>query len=120
MRLRTTWSVLLALFAVVALASGQQSRKGDEPNVRSVEGTVTNAAGQAVEGAVVQMKNTKTLQVRSFITQQDGGYHFHGLSTNADYEFKADHNGATSGSKTLSSFDSRTKAVINLKLEDKK
>ena len=40
---------------------------------------VTDAANQPVAGAVVQLKNTKTLQIRSFITQDDGNYHFAGL-----------------------------------------
>ena len=51
----------------------------------------------AVVGAVVQLKDTKTLQIRSFITQDKGEYHFAGLSTNIDYELKADHDGASSG-----------------------
>ena len=34
---------------------------------------------QPVANAVVQLKNTKTLQIRSFITQGDGNYHFTGL-----------------------------------------
>jgi hypothetical protein len=72
-----------------------------------------------VSGAVVQLKDTKTLQVRSFITQQDGAYHFAGLSTNVDYELKAEHEGASSGTKTLSVFDGRKNASINLKLDKK-
>jgi hypothetical protein len=118
--IRSILFVFALLLAVVAgPASAQQSRKGDDPAVRSVQGTVSDAAGAFVEGAVVQLKNVKTLQVRSFITQADGKYHFHGLSTNADYELKADHNGVSSSVKTLSSFDSRTTAIINLKLEKK-
>jgi len=36
-----------------------------------------------------------------------------------DYELKADFQGASSGTKTLSAFDSRKEAVINLKLNKK-
>lgn len=111
----------LALFAAAlpALAEQRGGNKQDS-NTRSVSGAVRDASDNTVEGAVVQMKDTKTLQVRSFITQKDGTYHFHGLSTNVDYELRADYSGASSGVKTLSSFDSRPKAVINLKLEPKK
>jgi len=85
-------------------------------DTRSVEGVVSGADNKAVVGAVVQLKDTKTLQIRSFITQQAGAYHFAGLSTNVDYEIKADHEGASSGTKTLSVFDNRKVATINLKL----
>jgi protocatechuate 3,4-dioxygenase beta subunit len=84
-----------------------------------VQGTVTDEAGAPVENAIVHLKNTKTLQIRSYITKADGSYVFHGLSPNVDYELKAEHQGATSDVKTLSVFDSRRKAVINLKLNKK-
>ncbi|MCZ2079575.1 MAG: carboxypeptidase-like regulatory domain-containing protein [Bryobacterales bacterium] len=119
MKLKLTTFIVL-LFVVLATGTFAQRDRSKDPNVRSVEGTVTNSSGAQIEGAVVQLKNTKTLQVRSFITQADGNYHFHGLSTNVDYELKADHQGASSSVKTLSSFDSRAKAVINLKVESKK
>jgi hypothetical protein len=73
-----------------------------------------------VTGAVVYLKNTKTLQIRSFFTQKDGSYYFHDLSPDIDYELKAEFSGASSGTHTLSSFDSRKLATINLKLNSKK
>jgi hypothetical protein len=102
--------IAVAVSAALLLAQG---------NTRSVQGTVTNAAGGAVDQAVVQLKDTKTLAIRSFITKQDGTYHFHGLSTDVDYELRADYQGTSSGNKTLSSFDSRKQAVIDLKLSKK-
>jgi len=98
-------------------AAAQKKQKEQDTAVRSVEGVVTDADGNLVEGAVVQLKNTKTLQVRSYITRRDGAYSFHGLSTNVDYQLKAEHQGRSSDVKTLTVFDSRRKAVINLKLE---
>ena len=91
-------------------------KKGEDQSVRSVQGTVSDAGDSAVNGAVVQLKNTKTLQIRSFITKEQGAYYFHGLSPDVDYELKAEYQGATSPTRTLSSFDSRKQAVINLKL----
>lgn len=108
-------AITVALLAVATEALAQRNRPA-EATTRSVEGTVTSAAGAPVAGAVVQLKNTKTLQVRSFISKEDGTYAFHGLSTNVDYELKAEHQNAASDVKTLSVFDSRNKAVINLKL----
>ena len=105
----------LAVMAVRPTLAVAQ-KKTEERATRSVQGLVTDGSENAIEGAVVQIKDTKTLQIRSFITKQDGTYHFHGLSPDVDYELKADHQGASSGGKTLSSFDSRKTAVINLKL----
>jgi Carboxypeptidase regulatory-like domain len=114
---------LVGAVVCVLLLSGAaalQAKKNEEANIRSVQGVVTNSQGKPVNGAVVQLKNTKTLQIRSFITQVNGGYYFHGLSTDVDYELRAEFNGAASSARTLSSFDSRKQAVMNLKLAAKK
>lgn len=113
--------VILSIVAVVAAVSCPwgafaQGKKGEDANVRSVEGVVESAQGGLVDGAVVQLKNTKTLQVRSFITQREGAYYFHGLSLDVDYELKAEFKGLSSPVRRLSVFDSRKKAVVNLKL----
>jgi len=108
----------LALLAVGSTSARAQSpRKGEETRVRSVQGAVTNAAGEAVTGAVVQLKNTKTLQIRSFITKEQGEYFFNGLSPDVDFELRAESSGAASGTRTLSSFDGRKQAVLNLKID---
>jgi hypothetical protein len=102
------------------LPGSQKDKKGDDPSVRAVTGTIRLANNSVVEGAVVQLKNTKTMQVRSFITKADGVYQFQGLSTTVDYELKAEANGMISPERTLSSFDDRKRAIIHLKLENKK
>jgi hypothetical protein len=110
--------VVITLIVILPLgALSQGKRKGEDANVRSVEGVVENPQGALVEGAVVQLKNAKTLQVRSFITQREGTYYFHGLSPDVDYELKADFKGMSSPIRRLSVFDSRKKAVIDLRLE---
>jgi hypothetical protein len=109
----------LALLLSIPTASAQKKKKGEDSNTRSVQGSVTSADDGAVNGGVVQLKNLKTLQIRSFITKEDGNYYFHGLSPDVDYELKAEYQGASSPTKTLSSFDSRPDATINLKLNKK-
>ena len=111
----------LALAAAVALVvQPVAAQKKGADQTRSVQGTVTVADDSPAIGAVVQLKNTKTLQIRSFITKEDGTYHFYDLSPDIDYELKADYQGASSNTKTLSSFDSRKQTVLNLKLNPKK
>lgn len=115
---RAGW-VAATLLLAGTWAAFSADKKGEDKNVRSVQGTVFDANEAAINGAVVQLKNTKTLQIRSFITKENGSYYFHGLSPDVDYELKADNQGASSPTKTLSSFDSRKEAVINLKFPKK-
>ncbi len=113
---RTLVLGVLVCFFTLVVPSAAQKKKREDTNTRTVHGVVTDRADNPVNGAVVQLKDTKSLQVRSFITQDSGKYHFAGLSTNVDYELKAEHQGAASDTKTLSVFDSRHEAIINLKV----
>lgn len=113
------FSALLVLASVLA-AAPPGGKQREDPNTRSIQGAVADSSGNLVEGAVVQLKNTKSLQVRSFITQKEGTYNFLGLSKDVDYEIKADFQGGSSPVRTLSVFDTRKTATINLKVEPKK
>ena len=97
---------------------GKKDKKKSE-NTRSLEGAVLNPAEDLVEGAVVQLKDSKTLRIRSYVTLEDGKYRFHGLSTETDYEVKATHQGRASKTRRLTVYDSRKKATIDLKLKPK-
>ena len=111
------WLALVAcVFALSATVASPQKKKGEDQNVRSIQGVVEDPRGNLVEGAVVQLKNTKSLQVRSFITLREGNYYFHGLSPDVDYELKAEFKNLASSVRRLSVFDSRKTAVVNLKL----
>jgi hypothetical protein len=115
---------LAALCVCVALPlaaqwTNQKKGKGRDPNVRNLQGVVTLPDGNPAKAAVVKIKNLKTLQVTSFITPPDGKYRFHNLSSNIDYEVRADFNDLSSDKRTLSVFDSRLDAVINLSLAAK-
>jgi hypothetical protein len=110
-----TWLVGCACVLAV-LAGGALFAQREDTNTRSVEGVVTDAAGTPAAKAVVKLKDNKTLQIRSFITAADGAYHFTGLSTENEYELKADREDSTSGWKKLSVFNTKKVAVINLKL----
>jgi hypothetical protein len=114
--MKTLASGAAGLVLVLCSAHVYGQQKSEDTSTRTVEGVVTDAADQPVAKAVVQLKNTKTLQIRSFITQDDGSYHFAGLGADVEYQLKADHEGATSSWKTLSVFNTKKTAVINLKL----
>ena len=114
-------SILLVVLSLLALnfASAQSHKKGQSDAVRSVRGTVSDANGNAATGAVVQLKNKKSLQIRSFITKDRGEYFFTGLSPDVDYEVKAESQGMSSPARNVSSFDSEKVAIRDLKLAAK-
>lgn len=112
------WAVLSLCLAGGAVAQDKKKKESEE-RLRTVSGHVYGPSENLVSGAVVQMKNAKTLQVRSYITKEDGAFFFGGLDPDIDYTFRADHEGMASAQRTLSSFDSRKKPTINLRLEKK-
>jgi len=86
---------------------------------RNVTGQVMTKSEAPLPDAVVYLKNTKTLTIKSFITEKDGGDRFHGLSPNIDYEIYADYQGQKSQTKTISSFDNRNNITLNIKIDAK-
>jgi len=114
------WFAVLLLSVPAVFAQDQGRKKGGD-QTRSVQGVVTSPEDAVLGGAVVYLKNLKTLQIRSFITKPDGTYYFHGLNPDVDYELRAESKAQSlaSPTKTLSSFDSRREAVINLKMNKK-
>ena len=114
---RTVLVTVLAVACASLLAA--QKKDKEDPNVRSLQGQVVDPDDKPAAGAVVQLKDTRTLQVRSFITQANGEYRFSGLRADTDYEVKADYNGMSSDNRRLSNFDTRKIATVNLKLNKK-
>jgi hypothetical protein len=107
-------------FAVLMLALGsaafpQTSKKG-ELKERTVDGMVVDHDGKPVNRAVVQLKNVRTAQIRSYITEEKGSFSFNGLNPDIDYEIRADLDGNSSPTKTLSSYDGRKAFTVTLKL----
>jgi hypothetical protein len=105
---------LLALAGVAFSQSAFLQKKG-EPKERTVEGTVVDASGKPVQRAIVQLKNVRTQQIRSFITLEKGEFFFSGLNPDIDYEVRAESDGSSSATKTLSSYDGRDKFIVVLK-----
>ena len=117
MRLFRFLVLIIAIGAVLPIATIAQDNRNEDTSTRTVHGTVSDSGDHPINGAVVQCKDTKTLQVRSFVTQAKGEYHFYGLSTNADYQLQASHEGSTSKAKLLSIFDSDKDSKIDLKIK---
>ncbi|WP_245536198.1 carboxypeptidase-like regulatory domain-containing protein [Terriglobus roseus] len=113
--LRTALTVT-ALLVPATLLLHPAHAAGQAATFRSVTGDVTSKGGAKVKGAVVHLKDTKSLSQRSYITADDGQFKFGQLSTGTDYEVWADLNGEKSAVKTLSSFDNKNAMEISLKM----
>ena len=113
MRTARIFSSLLLGVTLLASMMAAQSREG----LRAVEGTVYSDSGEKVNGAIVQLKDMKTLQIRSFITREEGKFLFQGIRRSTEYELKAKHGDKESKSQVLTIFDDRQRATVDLKLE---
>ncbi len=82
---------------------------------RVVQGKVELASGGVAQGAIVYIKNAKTLEVRTYISTADGSYRFGQLNPDANYTVWAEYQGKKSKEKTISSFD--TKKIFNIVLK---
>lgn len=96
------------------------NRKNTRITSRILTGTVLDKSEKPVSNAVVYLKNTKTLMVKTYIAQNDGTYRFPELSPNVDYDIYAEKDGQKSKTKTLSQFDDREKVNINLEINTSK
>jgi hypothetical protein len=104
--IRVVVSLALATLLLTAVTSGQRTR--------TVKGKVHDANGTALKGAVVQIKNTRSLGIRSYISQDDGSYQFVSLSLDWDYEVRASFRGRWSSTQRVSRFNSKEVVEVDL------
>jgi len=97
-------------------SSSEPTPKRTRPTSKMLTGTVTDKSDQPIAGAVVYLKNAKTLVVKSFFTQENGSYRFPQLALNTDYEVWAEKDGKKSATKGVSQFDDRFTPTINLRI----
>lgn len=115
MRNKRIFFLAVILSAALSVAAGQ----GDGA-LRMVSGRVVDSQDQPLHKAVVHLKNTRTLAIKTYITEPDGSYRFSALSPNVDYELYAEYQGEHSDTKTVSAFSNRKQVVVNLKVRTSK
>jgi hypothetical protein len=111
---------LAVLFALALAVPVAHAKKPETPQLRTLTGQVLDSADHPLADAIVYLENTKTLAVKTFITDATGNYRFHALAQNTDYQVYADYKGMKSDKKTLSGFDSRANVTIYLRIKTSK
>jgi hypothetical protein len=106
-------SALLAIMTVLPSAGRAQ----DDFGLRNLQGKVLDGKDAPIGSAIVYLQNSRTNDVKTFISTNDGAYRFAALSSDTDYTVWAAYKGKKSPSKTLSSFDTRKLVYIDLHIK---
>jgi len=112
-RIRTLALLIIVLGSIAVSFAGD--KKGDPS--RSITGVVVDSAEKPISGAVVYRKNMKTLEVKSYFTDDKGAFRFTGLNPNVDFEVYAEFQGKRSTTKTFSTFDGHKEIQYTLKID---
>lgn len=107
--------LLLGLLPSTVIAGSHQKRMKPAVDIIA-EGHVINAAKVPVNNAIVYLENPKTLDIKSYLTDDKGHFHFNQLSPQTDYEVWAEQNGVESKHKFISQFSSHTHFDFTLEL----
>jgi hypothetical protein len=97
-------------------AAGGPAETTKVPKLRSIQGIVCSKEGTPIQGAVVYLQDSKSLAVKSYLSDAGGRFHFRQLSTSADFDLWAELNGKRSKTKNISQFNSKTDLNYKLKL----
>lgn len=106
-----------ALFLTVSLLLASAAAQNQ---TRTIAGHVRGSQDKPLPKAVVYLKNTKSLAIKTYITDADGAFHFPALFPNVDYEIYAAFEGAHSDTKTISAFDSHKEINMTLHIHTDK
>ena len=102
--------------AAAAATATTTAETNKVPQLRTVEGEVCSKDGSPIKGAVVYLKDEKSLAVKSYLSDEQGQFHFRQLSMSLDYDLWAELNGKRSKTKNISQFNSKPDLRYKLKL----
>ena len=114
------FSLMLAALIVPAVLTQPTPLSAQNVPVaqRVIRGKVYNSGDTPQNGAVVYLKNMKSLEIKTYIAQ-DATYRFGQLGTSEDYQLWAEFGGHKSKVKNISGFDSSKQFDVSLHIEDK-
>lgn len=116
MRTAQMASSVALVFAVVALSGVplRAQNERDRSQLRSVHGLVLDKSQNPISSGIVYLRNKKTNNVRTHISDSQGHYQFSGLNPNDDFEIYAEYKHRKSSRHTISSFESRRDIQLDL------
>ena len=107
-----------ALLGVRLQARSPKAEREEEGNEqKSVLGQVVDTEGKILARAVVHLKNKRSQEITTHISNDQGDFRFRGLNPNVDYEVHAEFNGGSSSTRSVSLFDSRQEIYFVLKID---
>ncbi len=84
---------------------------------RGVHGFVRDQEGRAIKSAGVQLKDLRTLRIRTTLTDGDGLYQFATLNPDVDYQVKAVYEGRFSEEHVTDRFATAPDVTVNLRID---
>ena len=107
-----------------APASPPQARFPRPPDTRvdprapkTLTGQVVDKEGKGLAQAVVHLKNQRTLEVQTRISDTEGKYRFNGLNHETDFAVHAEFRGGTSPTRSVSAFDEKKDVYLVLEID---
>ncbi|MGA2085360.1 MAG: carboxypeptidase-like regulatory domain-containing protein [Terracidiphilus sp.] len=101
----------------IGFGFGPAAAQAQNLGQRVVSGYVVDANSKPVGGATVFLRDLKTKSIRSYTSAADGKFRFTQVNMAEDHELWAEKDGKKSATKTVSSWDTRTDFVCELKLK---
>ena len=108
-RAKTALLIFVIFCSVLSHANAAQTR--------IVRGKVVTGEGKPVAGAVVQLKDLRTLAIRSFVTQENGQFEFSGVDSDQAYEVRAHYRKYWGDPQTVTRFDSSKVVELTLSVD---
>ncbi len=124
--LRSAPSLLLlslSLYGTLHNARADKPKKNTHVQpvaVRIAEGQVVDGSKKPLEGAVVYLENPTSLDIKSYLSDAKGHFHFAQLAPQTDYEVWAEQNGTQSKHKFISQFNNHTRFDFTLTVDPNK
>ena len=117
---RAMGALVLGVLLLVAMAVAARPAVAQDQNfgTKQLQGKVLGSNDAPLSGAIVYLQNSRNNDIKSYITEKDGAYHFAGVAADTDYTVWASFKGKKSPTKTVSSFDTRKSVYMDLHIKE--
>ena len=107
-----TAAICIAACLLLGALPAATQTPGD-PTVRTLSGQVTDTSHEPIRGAIVELRDEKSNEVVTYLTDAEGHYEFKRLDGNIDYEVWVVFRERRTPTRNISKFDSHLAKVIN-------